>query len=159
VIATRFEEPATESPGFLLWQVTLAWQREIAAALRPLELTHVQFVLLACSWWLGRGGEAPNQLDVAKRAGTDPKMTSEVLRRLEGNGLIVRAVDPHDTRARRVRVTDIGAELAARAIGVVEDVDASFFGRDTAGATATLRGLLARAQAGESARPAAGRDT
>jgi DNA-binding MarR family transcriptional regulator len=143
---TRFEDPAAESPGFLLWQVNLAWQREIAAALRPLGLTHVQFVLLACSWWLGRNGEEPNQLDVANQAGTDPKMTSEVLRRLEANGLILRAVDPNDTRARRVRATDAGAELASRAVRVVEDVDASFFGRDPAPATAALRDLLARAR-------------
>ena len=40
------------SPGFLLWHVTLRWQRDIAAALAPLDLTHVQFVLLASTWWL-----------------------------------------------------------------------------------------------------------
>ena len=41
-----------DSPGFLLWHVTLRWQRDIAAALAPLDLTHVQFVLLATTWWL-----------------------------------------------------------------------------------------------------------
>lgn len=41
-----------DSPGFLLWRSTLRWQRTIIAALRPLELTHVQFVLLASTWWL-----------------------------------------------------------------------------------------------------------
>ena len=33
-----------ESPGFLLWHATLRWQRGVAAALQPLDLTHVQFV-------------------------------------------------------------------------------------------------------------------
>jgi hypothetical protein len=39
------------SPGFLLWRVGLAWQRLMTATLKPLDLTHVQFVLLASSWW------------------------------------------------------------------------------------------------------------
>lgn len=60
-----------ESPGFLLWRVTLRWQRLMTEALRPLGLTHVQFVLLASSWWLSRDGQAPNQLAIATHAGTN----------------------------------------------------------------------------------------
>jgi DNA-binding MarR family transcriptional regulator len=116
-----------DSPGFLLWHVTLRWQREISAALAPLDLTHVQFVLLAATWWLNTHHENPNQLSVARQAGTDVKMTSEVLRKLEAKDLIVRTVDAAGTRARRLRVTERGAELAVRAIAVVEAADAAFF--------------------------------
>jgi DNA-binding MarR family transcriptional regulator len=116
-----------DSPGFLLWHATLRWQRDIAAALAPLGLTHVQFVLLACAWWLNTHGEEPNQLALARQAGTDVKMTSQVLRALEAKGLIERTVDPADTRAKRLRVTSAGAELAPRAITAVEQVDARFF--------------------------------
>ncbi|MFF3070194.1 MarR family winged helix-turn-helix transcriptional regulator [Kitasatospora sp. NPDC057936] len=116
-----------DSPGFLLWHATLRWQRDIAAALGPLGLTHVQFVLLACTWWLNSQGEHPNQLALARQAGTDVKMTSQVLRTLETKGLIEREVDPADTRAKRLRITDGGAELAPRAIAAVEAVDAEFF--------------------------------
>jgi DNA-binding MarR family transcriptional regulator len=116
-----------ESPGFLLWHATLRWQRDIATALAPLDLTHVQFVLLACTWWLNAQGEHPNQLAVARQAGTDVKMTSQVLRTLETKGLVAREVDPADTRAKRLRVTDAGAELAPRAIAAVERADALFF--------------------------------
>ncbi|MEU3772067.1 MarR family winged helix-turn-helix transcriptional regulator [Streptomyces sp. NPDC032472] len=116
-----------ESPGFLLWHATLRWQRGIAAALAPLDLTHVQFVLLACTWWLNEQGEQPNQLAVARQAGTDVKMASQVLRTLEAKGLIRREVDPADTRAKRLRVTDAGARLAPRAVAAVEEADARFF--------------------------------
>jgi DNA-binding MarR family transcriptional regulator len=116
-----------QSPGFLLWHATLRWQREVAAALAPLELTHVQFVLLACAWWMNEQGEQPNQLALAQQAGTDVKMTSQVLRALEIKGLIERTVDPSDTRAKRLRATDVGAALAPRAIAAVEEVDARFF--------------------------------
>lgn len=116
-----------DSPGFLLWHATLRWQRDIATALAPLDLTHVQFVLLACTWWFNAQGEHPNQLALARQAGTDVKMTSQVLRALETKGFIAREVDPADTRAKRLRVTDAGADLAPRAIAAVEHVDARFF--------------------------------
>lgn len=126
-----------ESPGFLLWHVTLRWQRAIAAALAPLDLTHVQFVLLATTWWLNSLGEDPNQLSLARKAGTDVKMTSEVLRKLEAKGLILRTVDAADTRARRLRVTERGAPLAEQAVAIVEAADAAFF-RDTPDPVALL---------------------
>ena len=116
-----------DSPGFLLWHVTLRWQRAMAAALAPLDLTHVQFVLLATTWWLNAQGEDPNQLSVARQAGTDVKMTSQVLRKLEAKALIRREVDLTDTRARRLRVTDRGEDLARQAIAAVEAADAAFF--------------------------------
>jgi DNA-binding MarR family transcriptional regulator len=116
-----------DSPGFLLWHVTLRWQRDIAAALAPLDLTHVQFVLLATTWWLNSRGEDPNQLSLARQAGVDVKMTSQVLRKLETKGLIRRDVDTADTRAKRLRVTGRGAELAVQALAVVESADAKFF--------------------------------
>jgi len=117
----------SESPGYLLWHTTLRWQRAVAAALAPLGLTHVQFVLLASVWWLNSQGEQPNQLALAAHAGTDVKMTSQVLRTLEANGLIERETDPADSRARLLRITPKGGGLAPRAVAAVEQVDADFF--------------------------------
>jgi len=116
-----------ESPGFLLWRATLRWQRAVAAALAPFELTHVQFVLLACAWWLNEHGERPNQAAVARQAGTDVKMTSQVLRALEGRGLLERRPDGDDARARVIVATRKGRALAPKAIAAVEAVDAEFF--------------------------------
>jgi DNA-binding MarR family transcriptional regulator len=135
-----------DSAGFLLWHVTLRWQRDIATALAPLALTHVQFVLLATTWWLNSQGNSPNQLALAKRAGTDVKMTSQVLRKLETKGLIRRDVDTADTRAKKLRVTGRGAELAVQALAAVEAADAKFFQPtpDTTALLAMLRPLAGR---------------
>ncbi|HCT79386.1 MAG TPA: MarR family transcriptional regulator [Micromonosporaceae bacterium] len=116
-----------DSPGFLLWHATLRWQRDIAAVLNPLELTHVQFVLLASLWWLDSQGKLPNQLELARHAGTDVKMSSQVLGRLEEKGLLEREVDAQDSRAKRLRITEKGKRKAAAAIEVVEEVDRRFF--------------------------------
>jgi len=135
-------EPA-DSPGFLLWRVTLHWQRVMAASLRPLGLTHVQFVLLASLWWLTQvAGEAPTQRGLADHAGTDPMMTSQVLRALEVKSLVTRAADPVDSRARRLGVTSSGAALAKEAIAIVEAADAEFFAR--AGSSPALLETLRR---------------
>jgi DNA-binding MarR family transcriptional regulator len=124
--ALAIEGPAY-SPGFWLWHATLRWQREIAAALASFGLTHVQFVLLSCAWWLNEHGLIPNQLELARQAGTDVKMTSQVVRKLEAKGLLERDTDPDDTRARRLRITSEGTELALRAIAHVDQADAAFF--------------------------------
>jgi DNA-binding MarR family transcriptional regulator len=132
----------SESPGFLLWHATLRWQRGISKALAPLDLTHVQFVLLACTWWLNGQGQRPSQIALAAFAGTDVKMTSQVLRSLERKGLVEREVDRADTRALRLRVTRRGERLAPRAIAVVEQVDEEFFEEvPTADALQVLRRL------------------
>ncbi len=112
-----------ESPGFLLWQVTLRWQREVSTALQPLGLTHVQFVVLASTWWLNTHDEQPSQAALSVFANIDVKMASQVIRTLERKGLITREIDSADTRARRLVVTEAGAALAPIAIGVVEAVD------------------------------------
>ena len=100
-----------DSPGFLLWHATLRWQRGVARALAPLDLTHVQFVLLACTWWLTEQGHTPNQLELADQAGTDVKMTSQVLRTLENKGLLERKAAPRDARAKTVQPTRSGIAI------------------------------------------------
>jgi DNA-binding MarR family transcriptional regulator len=115
-----------QSPGFLLWRTTLRWQRAITAALKPLGLTHVQFVLLASVWWLSRS-QSPSQRELAEHASTDVMMTSQVLRVLEARGLLTRDPDPADARVRRITVTAPGAQLAQRAVQVVEAADRDFF--------------------------------
>jgi DNA-binding MarR family transcriptional regulator len=120
------EGPST-SPGFQMWSVTLAWQREIKAALRPYDLTHVQFVLLASTWWLGGTEAPPTQTRLAEHARTDLMMTSQVLRRLEDKQLVRRYEDKVDTRAKRVSLTAEGRELLLRSLPAVDAADAAFF--------------------------------
>jgi DNA-binding MarR family transcriptional regulator len=136
----------SDSTGFLLWRTTLRWQRAIAAALRPLGLTHVQFVLLASVWWLSRDGDLPNQRQVADHASTDVMMTSQVLRTLAARGLVTRAADAADARAKRLVVTGEGIRLAERAMTLVAAADRAFFAevRDRAQLVEALRVLAGR---------------
>ena len=104
-----FETPL-ESPGFVLWQVSNRWQRHLRDSLSSLELTHVQFVLLAGLMWLEEAGETVTQKRLATHATLDVMMTSEVLRTLEGKGLLERLEHPSDARAKQLRLTALGRD-------------------------------------------------
>ncbi|MFC4465309.1 MarR family winged helix-turn-helix transcriptional regulator [Streptomyces xiangluensis] len=137
------EQGPWANPGFLLWRVTLKWQREVAATLRPLGITHPQFVVLASIWWLGRHGQPPSQRELADHTGMDAMNASQVARTLEKKQLITREGDPHDTRIKRLRVTAEGIALAKTAITHVEAVDHAYFtaAPDRAGLVTALLAL------------------
>lgn len=118
---------AGESPGFLLWRVTLAWQRTMRTTLGPHDLTHVQFVLLASLWWLGEHEGPCSQQRLADQAGTDSMMTSQVVRKLADRDLVARRPDPGDARARLLDLTPAGRTLLAAALTDVERADREYF--------------------------------
>lgn len=117
---------ADDSPGFLLWQVANRWQAAQRAVLKPYDLTHVQFVLLASLAWLDVD-EPVTQRDLADHAATDPMMTSQVVRALERRKLVRRPAHPEDGRARALTITKQGRALANEAVVAVEACDRTFF--------------------------------
>ncbi|MDR3573432.1 MAG: MarR family transcriptional regulator [Anaerolineaceae bacterium] len=123
---TQFETP-DQSPGFLVWQVANDWQHRQRLALKKLGLTHVQFVLLACTGWLNQSSQPVSQVRLATYAHLDIMMTSQVLRTLEKKGLVERASHPTDPRAKSIRLTAAGQSLITRALPVVEETDRQFF--------------------------------
>jgi DNA-binding MarR family transcriptional regulator len=124
-LPSRLSGPA-ESPGFLLWKVSNAWQRRQRAALQPLGLTHSQFVILATSTWFG-ASETLTQTRIAELSGVDVMTTSQVVRTLETAKLLERRAHPDDPRAKAIVVTEAGREKAKKAVVVVEETDAAFF--------------------------------
>ena len=121
------EGEANDSPGFLLWQVTALWQRQVSRALRPHDLTQVQFAILASVLWLTRREDDVTQARLAAHARLDVTMTSQVLRTLEARRLLDRRAHPSDTRAKVLRLTAAGRALALKAVPDVEAADAAFF--------------------------------
>ncbi len=133
------------SPGFWLHHAALAWRQRVESGLRPLGLTYTQFNLLASANWLTRHSGPPTQQQAADLAGADRMMASKVLATLEAAGLIVRSVDPADSRARRIVVQPSGHEAVQRAVRVVAEVDAAFFGQqDATRIRADLKALAQR---------------
>lgn len=118
---------AEDSSGFLLWQVTNLWQREIKKALEPYSLTHSQFVLMASIHWLTLHKHDVTQVLLSSHTNIDPMTTSTVLRTLQTKGLLQRQEHATDTRAKTVGLTDEGKKIIKQAVKTVEAFDRLFF--------------------------------
>lgn len=125
-IEFKFKSP-DDSPGYLLGQLTLLWQRKQKKVLDPLNLTQTQFVLLAALGWLSRENENVTQIDIANQGNADRMMVSKVLRTLEEKKFISRQEHPTDTRAKVIKLTDEGANVLQIALTAVENADIDFF--------------------------------
>lgn len=123
-----FEKPE-ESTGFLLWQVTNLWQREIKKALEKYGLTHTQFVLMATIYWLKMNKQKSTQITLSNFTKIDPMSTSTVLRTLQKKDLILRKEHDTDTRAKTVELSAFGEETIKNSIKTVEEFDRVFFGK------------------------------
>lgn len=122
-------EKPEESSGFLLWQVTNLWQREIKKALEPYGLTHSQFVLMASIHWLTLHKQEVTQILLSSHTKIDPMTTSTVLRTLQTRGLLQRQEHLTDTRAKTVGLTDNGKKIIKQAVKTVETFDRIFFAK------------------------------
>lgn len=122
---TMYDIPE-QSPGFLLWHISTSWRSSIEAVLKPLCLTHPQFVVLATVGWLTRNGERVSQATIGKMAGLDPNTTSQIIRGLEVKKLIKR-LPSTDVRAKNPLLTPKGSQALVKALPAVEVADAQFF--------------------------------
>ncbi len=125
---SHFERP-DQSPGFLLWQVSTKWRREIEAALATLNFTHPQFVLLTSLSWLTCQHTDVTQVELARHCSTDVNTTSQILRSLEQKGYIERHRREGNERSKFPRLTEKGLKLVEQALPLVEKVDHDFFGK------------------------------
>jgi DNA-binding MarR family transcriptional regulator len=107
--------------GFDLWRAAMRWQRAIDAALRPLELTHTQYlVLAAAARAIREQGDAVAQVAIAESAELDRASVSILVGKLETRGLFDRDMDATDGRRWRVLLTHRGLTVLAKATSLVE---------------------------------------
>lgn len=116
-----------DSIGFLLWQVTNLWQREIRKALEKYDLTHSQFVLLASILSLNKEMDIVTQIRLSNHTKIDPMTVSTVLRTLQKKGLVKRKEHASDTRAKTVDLSPNGEKTVQQVLKTVEQFDKSFF--------------------------------
>ena len=111
-----------------LWRQTRRWQ-EYASSQKG--LTIPQFRTIASL----TNVDGIRQSEIGENTDTDPMTVSGIIERLETKGYVRREVDPTDSRAKLVYVTDVGrdvvsevrAEALAREPVIFEDVsDAEF---------------------------------
>lgn len=121
-----FDAPE-DSPGFLLWQTTLTWQRLIKKDLEKHDISHMQFVIMATLLWFEEHHETPTQATISRLSKIDEMTVSKSLKKLTTLGYTSREESPEDTRAKNVHLTIQGKEFISKLIPIVEKIDASFF--------------------------------
>ena len=123
-----FDSPE-ESPGFLLWQVTMSWQRLIKKELELYGISHSQFVIMAILLWFSKKNVELTQVDLIKMSNLDKMTISKSLKKLLSIGLVTRYENVEDTRAKNAKLTQKGEELASVLVPIVESTDKKFFGK------------------------------
>jgi DNA-binding MarR family transcriptional regulator len=144
----RLDVSPLEVAGRLLRSAALL-EREIEAALRPLDLSFGDFdVVNTLRRRADPGGTNPKVLADSALITTGAMTTR--LHRLERSGLVERHPDPEDGRAVRIRLTAAGEERARAALAAVIDADRRFLsplaGDDRTAVIAGLRRLLLHAE-------------
>jgi len=122
-----FDKPE-QSPGLLLWQTTITWQRQIKKSLDPYNISHAQFVIMAVTLWFENNKHDVTQIMIIRQSKLDKMTVSKSLKKLVSVGLVKRMEDKSDTRAKAVFLTKKGRDLISNLVPIVEGIDRDFFG-------------------------------
>lgn len=122
----ELKEP-NQNIGYLLWQTTMLWQRQMNNALTQVDLTYTQMVILASLGWLLKKSSNVTQKEIASFSNTDNMMVSKVLRNLQKKELIDRKEHSQDTRAKCVLLTPKGKEILEKAFEIKLIANSDFF--------------------------------
>jgi DNA-binding MarR family transcriptional regulator len=120
-----FSDPENNG-GFVIWQVSMLWQRKLKAALDTLDITHAQFLLLAALDFLSTQKNIVSQQDLARHCRIDKMMTSKILRTMQKKGLLTRKKNKMDTRSKTLVLSDGGNDTLTKALKMVDKVDTDF---------------------------------
>jgi DNA-binding MarR family transcriptional regulator len=99
---------------------------------------------LAALHRLSEAGESLPLGQLAERLSCVKSNVTQLVDRLEADGLVSRAADPNDRRSRLAVLTDAGREAYERGMRIQIDAEEALFGALTPEESATLHTLLAK---------------
>ncbi|MBM4222672.1 MAG: winged helix-turn-helix transcriptional regulator [Gammaproteobacteria bacterium] len=142
-----FDRPE-DSPGFLLWQITMIWQRQIKRALEQYNVSHAQFVIMATLMWFEAHHYDTTQVSIVHWSKLDKMTVSKSLKKLAQMDLVKRTEHEVDTRAKSVSLTEKGKDMVRTLVPIVERIDSTFFSKVSDREQKGLIQILAQLTAG-----------
>ena len=128
-----------QSLGILLHNASTQIKREFERAARPHGLTLLQWRVLGTL----SAKDGLTQTALGAQVEASPMTISDVVERLEAAGLVRREVDPTDSRAKRVSITDAARLQVAQMRAVATQVyDRALRGIDAADQAVMERALM-----------------
>ena len=106
--------PIAEMICFSLYSATHAMQHAYKPLLEALGLTYPQYLVLVALW--AEDGQTVGQLGQALQL--ESNTLTPLLKRMQAQGLVLRARDSRDERQVRVRLTEAGREMQDRAAAI-----------------------------------------
>ncbi|MGM8363326.1 SRPBCC domain-containing protein [Flavobacterium sp. ARAG 55.4] len=116
-----------DSPDYFMWHVFSDWQNKKNKIINNFDITSPQMTVLTAIYWLIQHKQEPIQIAIADAAKMDKMTTSTVLRTLEKKGLVSRAEQEKDTRAKVVSLTQVGLETTVKSLKQVNDFNVNYF--------------------------------
>lgn len=116
-----------EQIGYLFSQTYLLKQKIFNSALKELNITYIQFVILATAFVLQDEQGWITQQTIASQRRLDKVTVSNTVKTLVQKGLIRRSHHPTDHRAFIIKLTLRGREVAARGKEIAQTTDETFF--------------------------------
>ncbi|MFT3737271.1 MAG: MarR family winged helix-turn-helix transcriptional regulator [Breznakibacter sp.] len=113
--------------GFLLVQTSWLKQRINSSAFKGLNVTYVQFVILAGILELGVNNQIVTQQTIVAERRLDKAMVSSVVKTLLQKKMITKMNHPSDHRAMILALTQEGERIARKGKEIAKHVDAMFF--------------------------------
>lgn len=139
----------SNSIGYLLRRANKLSMARAEAAFEDSEITFTQWIVLALTF----SGTARTCAELSRNIGHNSGAMTRVVDQLEERGLLARTPDEADRRVTRLAITEAGrgtvTDLAARVIGLWNDILHDFDREEVVGLIATLTRLVARLEAVE----------
>ena len=129
VFKSDYKDNHQSSTGLLFIRVYNEWHSQVKQALRQIDLTHPQFIVLTVLGALQMKHDLVTQVNLANFADMDVMTVSQIVKLLSKKGLVERDSHPHDSRAKIVWLTEVGQNRMNDAIPLVEAVDKAYFGK------------------------------
>jgi DNA-binding MarR family transcriptional regulator len=108
---------------YLLNQASLAVRSHLEAALRDLQMTGIQYTILATI----KDHEGISSAELSRRFFVTAQTTNEIINGLEQRGLIVRKEDPANRRILRMKLTAQGRMLHRQCDKIADRIEAAAF--------------------------------
>jgi DNA-binding MarR family transcriptional regulator len=113
--------------GAAFWQIGNALKRRAAAALRPQNITYVQFMVLRAVDELRQKQSYVSQTDIAGALQANPMVISGVVRSLKKQKLLSVRIHPRDSRAKHISITEQGGATLAQSHQLMMAMESRFF--------------------------------
>ncbi|EPN4853250.1 MarR family winged helix-turn-helix transcriptional regulator [Vibrio parahaemolyticus] len=121
-------ELPSDSVGLQFWAAYTRWHSKALKILKPLNINHTQFVILASVLWCKENNKLPTQAEIVHITGLDKMTLSKSMRGLVAKELIIKDKDNRDSRSFSLKLTQTGESLTKTALTLIEKLDQQYFG-------------------------------